>query len=80
LRNFPTIKPVEAAMGGMAVATQADVPHLKESAMVPMLFEGLFIIALAVPPLAVCLGVIMLLMPTRMERPASVRRDMPAHA
>ena len=48
--------------------------------MVPMLFEGLFIIALAVPPLAVCLGVIMLLMPTRMERPASVRRGMPAHA
>jgi len=48
--------------------------------MVRMLFEGLFIIALAAPPLAVCLGVIMLLVPTRLERPARMRRDMPAHA
>ena len=48
--------------------------------MVLMVFEGLFILALAAPPLAVCLGLIVLLAPTRMERPASVRRDMPAHA
>jgi len=48
--------------------------------MVPMLFEGLFIVALAAPPLAVGLGLIMLLMPTRMEQPASIHRDMPAHA
>ena len=64
----------------MAVATSSDVPHSRESAMVRMLFEGLFIIALAAPPLAVCLGVIMLLVPTRLERPARMRRDMPAHA
>jgi hypothetical protein len=48
--------------------------------MVRILFEGLFIIALTAPPLAVCLGVIMLLVPTRLERPARMRRDMPAHA
>ena len=48
--------------------------------MVTMLFEGLFIFALAAPPLAVCLGVIVLLVPTRLERPARMRRDMPAHA
>ena len=48
--------------------------------MVTMLFEGLFIFALAAPPLAVCLGVITLLVPTRLERPARMRRDMPAHA
>ena len=48
--------------------------------MVPMLFDGLFIIALVAPPLAVGLGVLMLLLPAGMERPASVRRDMPAHA
>jgi hypothetical protein len=48
--------------------------------MVPMLFEGLFIVSLVAPPLAVGLGLIVLLVPTRMERPAIVRRDMPAHA
>jgi hypothetical protein len=48
--------------------------------MVPMLFEGLFIIALAAPPMAVCLGVIVLLVPTRLERPARMRSDRPAHA
>ena len=48
--------------------------------MVRMLFDGLFIIALAAPPLAVCFGVIVLLVPTRLERPVRMRRDMPAHA
>jgi len=48
--------------------------------MVSMLFDGLFIISLVAPPLAVGLGVIMLLLPARMERRASVRHDMPAHA
>jgi hypothetical protein len=48
--------------------------------MVPMMFEVLFIIALAAPVFAVLLGLIMLLVPTRMERTASVPRDMHAHA
>jgi hypothetical protein len=48
--------------------------------MVLMVFEALFILALVAPPLAVCLGLIVLLVPTHMERPASVRRDRPAHA
>jgi len=48
--------------------------------MVPMLFEGLFIVSLVAPPLAVGLGLIMLLVPTRTEQPASVRRDIHAHA
>jgi hypothetical protein len=48
--------------------------------MVPMLFEALFIIALVAPVLAVCLGPLMLLVPTRMKRLASVRRDMRVHA
>ena len=48
--------------------------------MVPILFEVLFVTALVAPPLAVCLGLMVLLVPTRMERPASVRRDMAAHA
>ena len=48
--------------------------------MVPMLFERLFIISLVAPPLAVGLGLIMLLVPTRMQQPASMHRDMPAHA
>jgi hypothetical protein len=64
----------------MTIAPWSDVPHLWESAMVPMLFEGLFILALVAPVLAVCLGPIMLLVPTRIERLARVRRDMPAHA
>jgi len=48
--------------------------------MVSMLFDGLFIVSLVASPLAIGLGVIMLLPPTRMERAASLRRDMPAHA
>ena len=48
--------------------------------MVPMLFEVLFIIALVTPVLAVCVGLIVLLVPTRMKRTASVGRDEPAHA
>ena len=48
--------------------------------MVRMLFDVLFIIALAAPPLAVCLGVIMLLVPTRLERLERTHRDVPAHA
>ena len=48
--------------------------------MVPIVFEGLFILSLVAPPLAVGLGLIMLLVPTRMEQPASMHRDMPAHA
>ncbi len=48
--------------------------------MVPIVFEGLFVLSLVAPPLAVGLGLIMLLVPTRMEQPASMHRDMPAHA
>jgi hypothetical protein len=48
--------------------------------MVLMLFEGLFIIALAGPPLAVCVGLIMLLVPARMERRANLRGNVAAHA
>jgi hypothetical protein len=48
--------------------------------MIRMLFEALFIIALVAPPLADCLGLIVLLVPTRMERTARVGRDLPANS
>jgi hypothetical protein len=48
--------------------------------MIPMLFDVLFILALVAPPLAVCLGPIVLSVPTRIKRPANMRRDIPAHA
>jgi hypothetical protein len=48
--------------------------------MMPMLFDVLFILALVAPPLAVCLGPIVLLAPARIKRPTSMRRDIPVHA
>jgi hypothetical protein len=48
--------------------------------MMAMLFDVLFILALVAPPLAVCLGLVVLLLPARLDRPAAVRRDLPAHA
>jgi hypothetical protein len=57
-----------------------SVPHSEESAMMAMLFDVLFILALVAPPLAVCLGLVVLLLPARLDRPAAVRRDLPAHA
>jgi hypothetical protein len=76
---FTEIEAFQPNRHGIEVATCPDVPHSRESVMVPTLFEGLFIISLVAPPLAVGLGLIMLLVPTRMES-AGMRRDMPAHA
>jgi ABC-type Fe3+ transport system permease subunit len=49
--------------------------------MVPTLFELLFVIAFVAPPLAVCLGLIMLFgVPHGQSGQPSVGHDMAAHA
>jgi len=48
--------------------------------MVPKLFEILFILALATPPLAVVLGLALMFVPTRTKRASKRESPMPAVA
>jgi hypothetical protein len=53
---------------------------LEENTMVPKLFEILFILALATPPLAVVLGLALMFVPTRTKRASKRESPMPAVA
>jgi hypothetical protein len=48
--------------------------------MVPKLFEILFTLALAAPPLAVVMGIAILFVPTRARRASKSERRIPAAA
>ncbi|HEV8366106.1 MAG TPA: hypothetical protein VGQ52_21500 [Gemmatimonadaceae bacterium] len=64
---------------GTSVALSKDVLFL-ESAMVPRLFEILFVLALAAPPLAVVFGIAVLFVPAQTRQASKPESQMAAAA